>query len=73
MELDCDVLLPCALEGQITEANASRIKARIVGEGANGPTTPEADNRDRLTTKNVSDFFARVTTADSSDAEEDAG
>ncbi len=43
LELDCDILLPCALEGQITERNAARVKARIVGEGANGPTTPEAD------------------------------
>jgi glutamate dehydrogenase/leucine dehydrogenase len=43
LELDCDILLPCALEGQITAENAAKIRARIVGEGANGPTTPEAD------------------------------
>ncbi|HVE41374.1 MAG TPA: Glu/Leu/Phe/Val dehydrogenase [Planctomycetota bacterium] len=43
LELDCDILLPCALEGQITAENAGKIRARIVGEGANGPTTPEAD------------------------------
>src|SRR6185503_18771685 len=43
LELECDILLPCAMEGQITEQNASKIRARIVGEGANGPTTPEAD------------------------------
>lgn len=43
LELPCDVLIPSALENQITEDNASRIKARIIAEGANGPTSPEAD------------------------------
>jgi glutamate dehydrogenase (NAD(P)+) len=43
VELDCDILIPAALDGVITEANAARVRARIVVEGANGPTTPEAD------------------------------
>jgi len=43
LELKCDVLIPSALENQITAKNAHRIKARLVLEGANGPTTPEAD------------------------------
>jgi glutamate dehydrogenase (NAD(P)+) len=43
LELDVVVLLPAALENQITGANAGNVKARIVGELANGPTTPEAD------------------------------
>jgi glutamate dehydrogenase (NAD(P)+) len=43
LELDCEVLMPCAMENQITASNAPRVKAKIVAEGANGPLTPEAD------------------------------
>ena len=43
LELECDLLAPCALEQVITAENADRIKAQIICEGANGPVTPEAD------------------------------
>ncbi|MHB8628061.1 MAG: Glu/Leu/Phe/Val family dehydrogenase [Aggregatilineales bacterium] len=43
LELPCDVLIPAAMEGQLTGDNASRVQAKLIVEGANGPTMPEAD------------------------------
>jgi glutamate dehydrogenase (NAD(P)+) len=51
LELQCDVLVPAAMENQITRANAANVRARMIAEGANGPLTPEAD--DILMAQNV--------------------
>ena len=61
LELDCDVLVPAALEDQLTADNAPKIKARIILEGANGPTTPEADEAFRAKgTLVIPDIYANA-------------
>jgi len=44
LEVECDILIPAALEGQLTATNAAAVRAKVVVEAANGPTTPEADS-----------------------------
>jgi len=58
LELDCDILVPAALENQITMANVSKIKAKIIAEAANGPITSEAaDVLNKMNVMVIPDMF----------------
>jgi glutamate dehydrogenase (NAD(P)+) len=61
LELECDILIPAALENQITAENAPRIKAKIIVEGANGPTTSEAsESLDKAGVLIIPDHYANA-------------
>ena len=61
LAMPCDILVLAALEGQVTEANASDVGARIIVEGANGPVTPEADRTlERMGVQVVPDILANA-------------
>lgn len=61
LELECDVLIPAALEKQLTADNASRVKTKIILEAANGPTTPEAEEiLEQKGIQIIPDFYANA-------------
>jgi len=61
LALDCDILVPAAMEGMITAKNARDVKAKLVVEAANGPTTPEADRiLDEMGVKVLPDIYANA-------------
>jgi len=61
LEVPCDILIPAALEGVITKQNAHKVQAKIIGEGANGPTTPFAgEYLEKRGTVIIPDFFCNA-------------